>query len=138
MKNQIKKIYALAPALCFGAVASFAQSTAATHVSNSATYSVAASGEASAAAADSTVGSVRVVAGVAAVPLWISGSAIGASGAAGRELGTGAAKGGKELWDFSTGETTARPALDRTVGIPPLKVVRPKDPAPAEALGRKQ
>jgi len=123
-----------------------AQSCAAAgHASNAVTLSAAGSGEASAAAVDSARGSLKVVAGIVAVPVWLSGSAVTGSsalvagvGAVSAEVGSDLTTGGKELWDFATGDPARRPALnrERSVPPPPLKKTpaKPADPSPAEAL----
>jgi hypothetical protein len=66
-----------------------------------------------------------------------SGEVLKASGEAGRGAGKALQDGGKEAWDFASGETASRPALDRTFGTPPAKAAAPKDPAPGDAMKRK-
>jgi hypothetical protein len=144
MKNSIKYLGSFTLALTLGAAALSAQSCAAAgHVSNAVTLSAAASGETLAAVGDSAASGVKVVAGVAAVPIWLSGAAltsggaIVASGAAvSAEVGAGTVKGADQLWDFATGKPEQRPHVNRERAVPPLKKTdaKPMDPAPATML----
>ena len=126
--------------LVFGTTALSAQSCAAAgHVSNSAALSVAASGEALSAAGDSAKASLKVVSGVVAVPVMLSGAAIGGSGAVVASAGAAIKGDGEKMWDFATGDPAKRPTPNREKSVPPLKAapVKAADPSPAEALKSK-
>jgi hypothetical protein len=145
MKNTSLQLASIAIALSLGALNASAQSPAPViHASRSAVYSGAASGEASAAAAASAESTARAATGVIAVPLWASGAivqgsgtVVKAAGAASVEIGQATAQGANEIWDFAAGDSTARPPLNRSLGVPAPKPAAPKDPTPAEALRRK-
>ena len=89
---------------------------------------------------------MRVVSGVAAVPVWMSGAVVGGSGAVVSAVGESMVKGGDaamkgadDMWDFANGDSAKRPAPNREKGLPP-RVTTPekaKDPSPAEMLGAK-
>lgn len=144
MKTPLKLIARFAVVLVFGTTALSAQSCAAAgHVSNAVTLSGRASGEALSAVGDSAKGSLKVASGIVAVPVMLSGVAVGGSGAlvagvgvVSAEVGRSVANDGKKLWDFASGEPDKRPALNRERSVPPLKKVpaTPVDPSPAEAL----
>jgi hypothetical protein len=147
MKTSLKFTAHFALVLAVGTTALSAQSCAAAgHASNAVVLSAAGSGEALAAAGDSAKGSLRVAAGIVAVPVWLSGTAVTGSGAlvagvgaASAEAGSGLTSGGKELWDFASGDPARRPALNRLKSVPPLRKTpaKPADPSPAEALKAK-
>lgn len=147
MKKLLKLFGSFSVALALGVTALSAQSCAATNqFSKASTHAIAASGEVSAAVGHSAAGSVRVVSGVAAVPLWMSGAVAAGSGAVVSAVGESMGKGGEttmkgadEMWDFANGDPAKRPALNRGKGLPPRKPASecPKDPSPAEALGTK-
>lgn len=146
MKTSAKSIFSLGVALALGATALCAQSCAAVdHASQSAALSVAASGEASAAAGTASVETLKTAGRIAAVPLWMSGAVANGSGTVLGSVGdstarAGAAvmKGAESVWDPASGDPACRPALDRHVGVPPAPPppppAKPKDPSPAEAL----
>lgn len=138
MKKSLKYLSTLTVALTFGAVALSAQSSAAAgHASHAVTHSAAASGEALAAVGDSAASGVKVVSGIAAVPVWISGSIVGGVGAISTEAGKGAIEGGNKLWDFANGAPEERPHVNRERAVPPLKKRTNKpaaDPSPAMML----
>jgi hypothetical protein len=83
-------------------------------------------------AGHSFAGSVRLVSGVVAVPVWMSG---GISTGVGASV-THSGKTANSLWDAVTGDPAKSPPLDRKIGLPKLKksAGRPKDLSPAEAL----
>lgn len=128
-------------AVCFFAFLSvgifngLAQSTpaaASQHASNAASHAAQASGELVAASAAAAGSGLRLVSGIAAVPLWLSGNIAIASG----ELTTEVAEG---LWDLSMNNSKPRPELHREIGLPAAPAPRPektKDLSPAEALKR--
>lgn len=147
MKNLLKSIRSLALVLTLGTAALSAQSVAAAgHVSNAAVNSAAASGETLSAVGDSAAGSVKVVAGVAAVPVWMSGAVVASGGAvvssvgtAGNQAGVAITKTAGKLWDFASGDPSQRPHLNRDRAVPPLKKTeaKPADRSPAETLKTK-
>ena len=137
--SALRALASFAAALLLAPLAVHAQSTAAsTHVSAAVTASGTASAEAVAAAAHATVGSFRLVSGIAAVPVWMSGAASTAVGRVSTQIGKDSARASADLWDFATGEPGKRPPLDRAVALPQKKeiaaVAKPRDPSPAEAL----
>jgi hypothetical protein len=83
-------------------------------------------------AGHSFAGSVRLVSGVVAVPVWMSGGISTGVGASVKHSG----KTANSLWDAVTGDPAKSPPLDRKIGLPKLKksAGRPKDLSPAEAL----
>jgi hypothetical protein len=136
--------------LLLGTVGLSAQSCAAVNtLGNASTHAVNASGEGLASGAASVKGSVQAASAVVAVPVWMSGAVVTAGGAVSTAIGDAATKGGEsamhgseKLWDFSTGDASQRPMLDRARGVPtpPTAAEKPsakaKDPSPAEALKR--
>mgnify|MGYP001582678428 CR=1 FL=1 len=84
----------------------------------------------------SLAGSVRLVSGVIAVPVWMSGGVSTGVGTSLKQSGKTAGRTATNLWDAATGDPAQRPALDRKIGLPKLKkpAGRPKDPSPADAL----
>jgi hypothetical protein len=136
--------------LLLGTVSLSAQSCAAVNTfGNASTHAVNASGEVLASGAASVKGSVEAASAVVAVPVWMSGAVVTAGGAVSSAVGDAASKGGEsamhgaeKLWDFSTGDASQRPMLDRDRGVPtaPAAIEKPsaraKDPSPAEALKR--
>ena len=134
---------ALGLILGIGAVTS--QSCAAAgHLSQAVVLSGNASGESVRAVGVSAQGSVQVLSGVAAIPVFLSGAALAGSGnlvasvaLASAEMGAELSRGGKAMWDFATSDPAARPALDRQRSVPPLKnqaAPRPVDPPPGVAM----
>lgn len=146
MKTLRKQLAFVATVLGWGTVALSAQSCAApVHVSNAVVHSATASGEVASAAGESVLAVAKSASGVAAVPVHLSGKAvqasghaIAASGEAAVAAGDGAARGGEKLWDFASGDPSARPKLDRERSVPPATKPAPPargaDPAPAEVM----
>lgn len=144
MKILLPSIGSLAVVLLFGTTAMSAQSCAATKsLVDAGHHAGVASGEASAAGGASITASAQSVAGVAAVPVWMSGAVVegggnvlSALGGSTAHAGAAATHGAKKMWDFATGDAASRPALARERAVPPLPVVvrKPKDVSPAEAL----
>jgi len=144
MKNYLNHLTAFAVFSMLGTAALSAQSCAAVdHVSNSVALSGAASREALGAVGESAKGSVKVASAVLAVPVWMSGAVVTGSGAAvsavgeaSAQAGAVATKGADKMWDFATGESAARPALDRELALPSSSTTTKHviDPTPAEAL----
>jgi hypothetical protein len=147
MKNLTKLLSSCSVALILCVTSLSAQSCAAVNqFSKASTHALAASGEVSTAVGHSAAGSVRVVSGVAAVPVWMSGAVVAGSGAVvsavGESMGKGgdaAMKGADDMWDFANGESTKRPVLNREKALPPRTTTpeKAKDPSPAEVLGTK-
>jgi len=112
-----------------------AQSTpadASQHTANAASHAAQASGESAAASVAIAGSGLKLVSSVAAVPLWLSGQVVAASG----EVAKDAAQG---IWDLATSDSTSRPELDPSIGLPPAPAAKPAvpvDPSPAEALKR--
>ena len=139
MKNTSHLFKSLAAALLFAPLAVFAQSEAASaHAALALKDSGRASAESVAAAAHASVGSFRLVSGVAAVPVWMSGATLASAGQVSTQLGKDSGRAAQELWDFATGDAAKRPPLNREVGLPKKEAasLKPRDPAPAEALGK--
>ena len=149
MKTITQSIRTLAVALVFGAASLSAQSCAAVgNFANASSHAVNASGEVLASGAASVAGSAQVGSAVVAIPVWMSGAAVNASGAVSsavgdtaQKAGTAVAHGAEKLWDFASGDATQRPALDRSHAVvPPAAGMKPSaksaDPSPAEALRR--
>lgn len=138
MKNLSCSLASLAFALSFGASGLFA------HSDDPAVHAVRGSGEVSLAVAGSAASVGQVASGVVAVPLWVSGgvargagTVLKVSGTASADAGQAATQGARELWDFATGETSARPPLNRTLGVPAARTTPAKDLSPAEAMRSK-
>ena len=133
-------LLSLAVAVALTPLAALAQSTAASaHAANSLKHSAAASREALLAGGHSVAGSVRLVSGVAAVPVWMSGAVVNGIGTALTESGKATTEAADKMWDAAHGDPAKRPALDREIGLPkPTKTAAttPRDPSPAEALKR--
>lgn len=81
---------------------------------------------------------MRLVSGVVAVPVWMSGGVSTGVGTSLKHSGKTAGRVATNLWDAATGDPAKRPALDRTIGLPKAKrfPTKAKDPSPAEALKR--
>jgi hypothetical protein len=117
---------------------------AAGHISQAVVLSGNASAESVRAVGESAQGSVQVVSGFSAIPVYLSGAVLAGSGnlvasaaLASAEMGAELSRGGKALWDFATSDPAARPALDRQRSVPPLKnqaAPRPSDPPPGVAM----
>lgn len=118
-----------------GLLAASAQSTpaaASRHTGNAASQAAGASGESALAVASAAGSGLKLVSAVGAVPLWLAGSTVVASGEA-------AKAGAERLWDLATSEPAARPKLNPKIGLPPAPPPKPAvvaDPSPAEALKR--
>jgi hypothetical protein len=117
----------------------------ATHASNAATHSGAASGEIIKATGESGQAVVKLGAGAVAVPVMISGGLGTASGEIVSLVGEGAkvsgeaaSKGGEKIWDFATSDPKHRPALDRKRTIRPTAKAPVADPSPAQVLNAKR
>ena len=139
MKNRSHLLKSFAVALLFAPLAVFAQSDAASaHAAHALKDSGRASAESVAVAAHASVGSFRLVSGVAAVPVWLSGATLASAGQVSTQLGKDSARAAQDLWDFATGEPAKRPPLNREVGLPKKESISAKshDPSPAEALGK--
>jgi hypothetical protein len=137
-----RSLACFAVALLLAPLAAPAQSEAASaNVSAAATASGTASAQTVAAAAHASVGSFRLVSGIAAVPVWMSGTVSTGAGRVSTQIGKDSVRAGTELWDFATGEPAKRPPLARDIAIPKKEtatataaVAKPRDPSPAEAL----
>ncbi|QYM78027.1 hypothetical protein K0B96_11980 [Horticoccus luteus] len=127
----------------------FAQSQAAAdHGSEAVRYTGAAAAESTQAAVAAAAGSLRLTSKIAAVPLWLAGSAavsagatVSAVGSSAAAVGASAADAARQTWDFSSGDPASRPSLDPSVGLPPAPVPPappPHDPSPAEMLKQNQ
>jgi hypothetical protein len=149
MKTSTKTLVSFAMVLSWGTLALSAQSCAATsNISAAAGHSAAASKEMVKAAGHSGAASVKVVSGVVAVPVFVSGAAIATTGSIVSAVGESAAAAGKtttevaeKLWDSSTRDPAKRPPLDRDHAVPPAKKItaaKPLDPAPGAMLKAKQ
>ncbi len=133
--------FSFASAFLLGASALFGQSCAAVAPLNQASANAGASiAHGSMAAGNSVVAAGKITSGVVAVPLWMSGAvavgsgkAVAAIGDSTAHSGEAATEGANRLWDFSSGEATQRPALDRTRGVPPVVRAEPRAPDPAPA-----
>lgn len=147
MKTLTQSIRTIAVALTFGTAGLSAQSCAAVgNFANASSHAVNASGEVLASGAASVAGSAQVGSAVVAVPVWMSGAAVNAGGAlssavgdTAQKAGTAVSHGAEKLWDFASGDSAQRPAMDRTHPVvPPLTAPKPSakaaDPSPAEAL----
>lgn len=106
------------------------------HVAKSAKHSVAIPRHLLHAGGHSLAGSVRMVSGVAAVPVWMIGGVSTGVGTSLKHSGKAAGQTANTMWDSATGDPAKRPALDRNIGLPKLKkpATRRHDPSPAEAL----
>lgn len=118
------------------------------NIANSVAHSGAASEHALLGSGEAIAAGTRVVAGAGAVAFWTGGSVVQGAGAVssalgevGAAAGSAVAQGGTQLWDFATGDTTRRPALDRTRSVPPAPATAcptaprktvTRDPSPAE------
>ncbi len=119
--------------------------TASGHAGESVKHSAAAPHELLLAGGHSLAGSVRLVSGVVAVPVWMSGAVATGSGVISTDIGGSLKQSGKAtrkaantMWDAATGDPAPRPALDHNIGLPRLEksALRPRDLSPAEAIKR--
>jgi hypothetical protein len=148
MKTPTKTLVSFAMVLSWGTLALSAQSTAApSHVSAAFGHSAAASKEIVKAVGHSGAASVNVVSGIVAMPVFVSGAVMGATGFIVSVVGESAAAAGKTtteaaeaLWDSSTGDPAKRPPLNRDRAVPAKKITsaKPIDPAPGAMLKAKQ
>ncbi len=139
MKTLHTCLFTFGAALAVGAAPLLAHSGAVSqHVSNAATLSASASGQAIAASGELAVATTKVASGAAAVAFWTAGSAVASAGstvaAVGHSTavaGSTVAQGAEKMWDFASSDPARRPAVNRERSVPPLKQTVRCDPPPS-------